>query len=127
MSDPAVSGAAKQQAVWDAENKKLQLQSNAMKQREDSMSKKVQALQQSQPNYSAGNSTKGWNSNKRSQGKGKGKHTSQRQQQWSNEDQQHSKLKPYRSPNPGWQPPAKGKQKGTGGGNAKRYKKQQKW
>ena len=131
-SDIAASAVAKQQAMWDAENRKQQNQSSAMKQREDSFAKKVQALQQSQPNYSAGKFIKSWNSNNRSQGKGKGKHTPQRPPQWSNEErpfssQQHSKLKPYRSSNPGWQPPAKGKQKGKGKGKSRRNRNQSKW
>ena len=110
-SDPAASAAAKQQAMWNAENKKLQLQSNAMKIREESYAKKVQSLQQSQPNYSAGKFTKSWNSSNKSRGKGKGK----------------VELKPYRSTNPGWQPPAKGKQKNKGKQNANRYKNQSQW
>ena len=131
-SDPAASGAAKQQAMWDAENKKLQLQSNAMKIREESYAKKVQALQQSQPSHSAGKFAKSWNPNNRTQGKGKGKQNPKRQSQWSNEEhafssQVHLDLKPYRSSNPGWQPPAKGKQKGKGKGNNKKWKARSSW
>ena len=132
MSDPADSGAARQQTIWGAESKKLQLQFNAMKQREDSYASKVQALQHSQPNYSAGKFTKSWNSSNKSSGKGKGKHTPQRPPQRSSEEhafssQVHSELKPYRSSNPGWQPPAKGKQKGKGNGNNKKWKARSSW
>ena len=129
-SDPAASAVAKQQAMWDAENRRLQNQSNAMKQREESFDKKVQALQQSQPNYSAGKFVKSWNSNNRSQGKGKGKQTSQRQSQWSNEERPFSgqklEFKSNRNSSTGWLP-ANGKQKGKGNGSHKNGKYRSTW
>ena len=89
--------------MWDAENKKLQQQFNAMKQRDESYVKKLQALQQSQHNFFAGKFTKSWNNTNRGKGKGKGKDNSQQHQQRQTEEHAFSsQVQLDLKPNSGW-------------------------
>ena len=125
--DSAASGTAKHQAMWDADHKKTQLQSNAMLIREDSFAKKMQALQL-QPHQAAGKFAESWNSSNRGRVKCKGKNNSQRHQQQPTEEhafssQVHLDLKP----NSGWQTGGYKKQKGKSKGDGKKKKGRSAW
>ena len=125
--DSAASGTAKHQAMWDADHKKMQLQSNAMLIKEDSFAKKMQALQL-QPHQAAGKFAESWNSSNRGRVKGKGKNNSQRHQQQPTEEhafssQVHLDLKP----NSGWQTGGYKKQKGKYKGDGKKRKGRSAW
>ena len=110
-SDVAASAVAKQQAMWDADSKKQKSQAGAVKQRQDSFDKKVEALQQSQPKDIAIKYTKSWNTSSKGRAKGRSK----------------VDLKPYRGANTGGQSPGKGKRKSKGKQYSNWNKDQSQW
>ena len=113
--------------MWDADHKKMQLQSNAMMIKEDFFAKKMQALQL-QPHQAAGKFAKSWNSSNKGRGKGSGKKNSQRHPQQSTEEHASSSyVHPDLKPNSGWQNGGHKKQKGKYKGNDKKRKGHSAW